>query len=41
MILMFRRLLGNFLHQKYLARNLIYEVIKKNNIYAYNLYELL
>ena len=35
---MLRRLLGNVLHQKYWTRGLIYEVIKKNITYAYNLH---
>ena len=37
---MLRRLLENFLHKKYWTKSVIYEVIKKNIIYAYNLHKL-
>ena len=37
---MLRRLLENFLHQKYWTKSVIYEFIKKYIIYAYNLHEL-
>ena len=33
-------LLENFLHQKYWTKSVIYEVINKNIIYAYNLHKL-
>ena len=39
-VFMLRRLLENFLHQKYSTKSVIYEVIKKNMIYAYNLHKL-